>query len=83
MIVLKTLYIKLRMKVRKKIKMLRSYNGGEYTSNEFTHFGKQKGIKKQLSTPYTPQQNGVGKRMYRTLQEKAKSMLKTKLHNFF
>ena len=39
----------------KKIKTFRSDNGGEFTSNEF----KESGIKKELSTPYNSQHNGV------------------------
>ena len=38
----------------KKIKILRSYNGGEFTSNEFKDFCKEVGIKRELTTPYNP-----------------------------
>jgi transposase InsO family protein len=43
----------------RKIKILRSDNGGEYTSKEFVNFCKDVGIKRELTTPYNPQQNGV------------------------
>ena len=43
----------------KKIKTFRSDNGGEFTSNEFKDLCKDLGIKRELSTPYNPQQNGV------------------------
>jgi transposase InsO family protein len=43
----------------KKIKVLRSDNGGEYTSKEFESFYKEAGIKRELIVPYNPQQNGV------------------------
>ena len=46
----------------KKIKVLISYNGGEYTCSAFDEFCRQKGIKRQLTVPYTPQQNGVSGR---------------------
>jgi transposase InsO family protein len=46
----------------KKIKTLRLDNGGEFTSYEFKAFCKEVGIKRELSTPYNPQQNGVVKR---------------------
>ena len=46
----------------KKIKILRSDNGGEYTSKEFEAFCKDVGIKRELTTPYNPQQNGVAER---------------------
>ena len=59
----------------KKIKILRSDNGGEYTSKEFSNYLKEKGIQQQLSVPRTPQQNGVAERMNRTIQETARSMM--------
>jgi transposase InsO family protein len=43
----------------RKIKTLRSDNRGEYTSKEFGNFYKDVGIKRELTTPYNPQQNGV------------------------
>jgi transposase InsO family protein len=43
----------------RKIKVLRSHNGGEFTSGEFKEFCREAGIKRELSTPYNPQQNGV------------------------
>lgn len=43
----------------KKIKTLRSDNGGEYTSTEFTSYLTKEGIKHELMMPHTPQQNGV------------------------
>ena len=59
----------------KKIKILRSDNGGEYTSKEFSNYLKEKGIQHQLSVPRTSQQNGVAERMNRTIQETARSMI--------
>jgi transposase InsO family protein len=47
---------------KRKIKILRSNNGGEYTSKEFVNFCKDVEIKRELTTPYNPQQNGVAKR---------------------
>ena len=43
----------------KKIKILRLENGGEFTSNEFKELCKEYGIKRDLTTPYNPQDNGV------------------------
>ncbi|GKD10240.1 gag-pol polyprotein [Tanacetum coccineum] len=37
----------------------------------------QEGIKRQFTTAYTPQQNGVAERMNRTLLERARAMLAT------
>ena len=59
----------------KKIKVLRTDNGGEFCSREFEQFCKQCGIVKQKTTPYTPQQNGVAERMNKTLLERSRSML--------
>jgi transposase InsO family protein len=39
--------------------VLRSNNGGEYTSKEFVDYCATMGIKKELTVPYNPQQNGV------------------------
>ncbi len=58
-----------------KIKCLRTDNGGEYTSKAFEDFLKSKGIKHELTVPYTPQQNGVSERMNRTLQDMARTQL--------
>ena len=59
----------------KKIKVLRSDNGGEFCEKEFENFCRECGIARQKTTPYTPQQNGVAERMNRSLMEKARSML--------
>ena len=49
----------------KKIKVLWSDNGGDYASHAFDEFCRQEGIKRQLTVPYTPQQNGVAERKNR------------------
>ena len=59
----------------KKIKTLRSDNGGEYTSKEFEAFCKDARIKRELTTPYNPQQNGVVERKNRTIMEAVKTMI--------
>ena len=59
----------------KKIKVLRTDNGGEFCSNEFEEFYKKCGIARQKTNPYTPHQNGVAERMNKTLMERARSML--------
>ena len=47
----------------KKLKCLRTDNGGEYISKAFADFCDSKGIKQELTTPYNPSQNGVAERM--------------------
>jgi transposase InsO family protein len=59
----------------RKIKILRSNNGGEYTSKEFANFCKDVEIKRELITPYNPQQNGVAERKNRTIMEAVKTMI--------
>ena len=66
-------FIENRSKI--KIKTLRSDNGGEYTSKEFEAFCKEAGIKRELTTPYNPQQNGVVERKNRTIMEAVKTMI--------
>ncbi|KAH9707327.1 Integrase catalytic domain-containing protein [Citrus sinensis] len=61
----------------KKIKCLRTDNGGEYTDGEFLAFCKQECIQRQFTVAYTPQQNGVAERINRTLTEKIRAMLRT------
>ena len=59
----------------KKIKTLRSDNGGEFTSNDFNDFCKEAGIKREIAIPYNPQQNGVEERKNRSIMEAVKSMI--------
>ena len=59
----------------RKLKILRSDNGGEYTSAEFIAYLKKEGVRHELTVPKTPQQNGVAERMNRTLVESVRSML--------
>ena len=59
----------------KKIKALRSDNGGEYVSQEFNNFCAVEGIKQELTTPRNPQQNGVAESKNRTIVGAAQTML--------
>ena len=60
------------------IKILRLDKGGEYKSNEFLEYCRYHGIKKQFTTSYTPQQNGVVEWKNHRIMEMARSMLKGK-----
>ena len=57
------------------VRSLRSDNGGEYVSQEFESYLKERGIKHETTSPHSPQQNGVAERKNRTLCEAARSML--------
>jgi len=61
-----------------KIQFFRSDNGKEYTSTQFNLFCEEAGIEHQLTTPYTPQQNGVSERRNRYVMEMARCMLHEK-----
>ena len=67
--------MKLNILAEDDVKVLRSDNGGEYTSNNFAKFCVKKGISREFTVPYCPQQNGVAERMNRTIMEGARSML--------
>ena len=58
-----------------KVKILRSDGGGEYTGSVVTEYLKGKGIKQELTTPETPQHNGVAERMNRTFLNNVRVML--------
>ena len=62
----------------KKLKVLRTDRGGEFMSGEFVTFCKERGIKRQLSTAHTPQQNGVAEWKNRSIVKMARSMLNGK-----
>ncbi|KAL0334640.1 UNVERIFIED_CONTAM: Copia protein [Sesamum radiatum] len=60
------------------IKALRTDRGGEFTSNEFKAFCELHGIRRPMTVPRTPQQNGVAERKNRTVLNMARTMLKSK-----
>ncbi|XP_071719575.1 uncharacterized protein [Rutidosis leptorrhynchoides] len=49
-------------KFERKVKALRSDNGGEFMSNDFFTYCKTNSISRQMTCPNTPQQNGVSER---------------------
>ena len=60
---------------KKRINILRSDNGGEFTSSEFNEYCKEVGIKRELTIPYNPQQNGVEERKNISIMEAMKAMI--------
>lgn len=71
----KTYKARVEKQIGMPIKKIRSDNATEYLSKEFTEYFEKEGIMRQLSTPYTPQQNGIAERANRTLVEMARTML--------
>ena len=64
-----------RLRWRNPLEVLRTDNGGEFTSAEFKNCLKKEGIKHELTIPKCPEQNGVAERLSRTLVEMIRSML--------
>ncbi|KAG7599301.1 Integrase catalytic core [Arabidopsis suecica] len=61
-----------------RIKRLRTDGGGEFLSREFIKLCQESGIHHEITTPYSPQQNGIAERRNRTLVEMARSMIEEK-----
>ena len=58
----------------KRLKCLRSDNGGEYCSKEFDSYCSHNGICREKTVPGTPQENGVSERMNIMIMERARCM---------
>jgi hypothetical protein len=54
---------------------LRSDNGGEFISTAFSAWLASRGIRRELTTPHSPWQNGVVERMNRTVVEGGRTLL--------
>ena len=67
----------------RKIRVLQLDNGGEYTSKEFDGYCRQEGIRRQLTVPYTPKQNGVAERKNKSIVGAARAMLHDQSLPFF
>ncbi|WJX48823.1 hypothetical protein P8452_35337 [Trifolium repens] len=67
----------------KKLKCIRTDNGGEYVG-PFDKYCQEQGIRHQKSPPKTPQLNGLAERMNRTLVERMRCLLsQSKLPKYF
>src|SRR6266702_4795510 len=73
---LKTFVARAELETGKCLKILRSDGGGEYIAGAVQVYVKEKGIQHEMTTPDTPQHNGVAERMNRTLLDKVWSMLR-------
>lgn len=63
--------------IKLKVKELRTDRGGEFTSNEFTSYCDQQGLKRSTTTPYSAQQNGMVERRNQTVVGMSRSLLKS------
>jgi transposase InsO family protein len=60
------------------LRVLRTDHGGEFTSVEFGEWCAGQGVRRHLSAPYWPQQNGVVERRNQTVVAMARSLLKAR-----
>jgi transposase InsO family protein len=63
-------------KCGRKLWVLRTDNGGEFTATEFAAYCADEGITQHFLEPYTPQQNGVVERQNQTLVAMERALLK-------
>ena len=66
---------KAQNKFKVKLKKIRNNNGKEFDNTNIEEYYDKVGIKHEVSTTYTPQQNGVIERKNRTLITLARTML--------
>ena len=60
----------------RKLNVLRTDNGQEFTAGEFADYCADEGITRHYSAPYSPQQNGVVERRNQTVVGMARALLK-------
>ncbi|CAM8929156.1 unnamed protein product [Rhodiola kirilowii] len=67
-------FVLVETQFEKKIKMLRSDNGGEFFGTKLTSFLSMRGCIHQSSCAYTPQQNGIVERKHRHILDVARAL---------
>jgi transposase InsO family protein len=65
-------------KCGRRIQVLRSDNGREYQNKSLDHYLKSRGIQRENTAPYTPEQNGRAERDNKTIVQKARTMIHAK-----
>ena len=60
------------------LKTLRTDRGGEFNFSSLGEFFAELGVHRQLTAPYTPQQNGVVERRNQTIVGTARCLLKAR-----
>lgn len=59
------------------LQIFRTDGGGEFTSKRFQDYLSQKGVRHEITAPYSPEQNGFCERDNRTIMESVLSLLHT------
>ena len=72
--VFKDFHVKVERQTSKQLKSVKADNGGEYRG-QFEQYCRSHGIKLEKTVLKTPQQNGVAKRMNRTICDRIRCML--------
>jgi transposase InsO family protein len=72
---LKAFVARIELETGKRLKVLWTDSGGKYIASTVQGFLKSKGVQHEMTTPDTPQHNGIAERMNRTLLDKVRSML--------
>jgi transposase InsO family protein len=57
------------------IRVFRIDNGKEFDSHKYDDLCRASGIKRELTVPYNPQQNGVAERKNKTIWEATRAMM--------
>ena len=60
------------------LKTLQTDISVEFLSKEFSSFCEENGIHRELTTPYTPEQNGAAERKNHTIVEIGRSMMESR-----
>jgi transposase InsO family protein len=67
---IKSVIAELERQTGLQVKAIRSDRRGEYINQTLQDYLKKKGIVQQLTTPYSPEQNGKAERLNRRLVER-------------
>jgi transposase InsO family protein len=76
--VIKNFHAAVEVETGKKMKVMRTDHGGEFTSVEFSQYCAEHDVQCQLTAPYSPQQNRVVERRNQSIMAMARCMMKTK-----
>jgi transposase InsO family protein len=76
--VVKKFQARVEVETGRRLRVLRTDNGGEFTSVEFDTYCAEHGVMRQHTAPYTPQQNGVVERRNQTVVTMARGLLKSR-----